>query len=133
MGINPDTKSRDELEFLKTVGNGLAFYRGEKKLSQKDVAKQMQELGMERFAKLHLFEIENGKANTGLYETALLCNLYGISIDDVLQKWKDYKGRGIPPYQKTNFSELKTEAALKHRINQLDQTLEKIYNIYRIR
>lgn len=131
MGINPDKKSREELEFLKAVGNRLAYHRVKLKISQSDVAKYMQDQGVTKFGKLHLFEIENGKANTSLYEAAMLCDLYGISIEDVLQDWDKYVKKRIPKYNRIDVSKLKTESELKRTVLKLDKQLEEIYNIYR--
>ena len=130
MPIKKSEHTESEIAFLKSVGNLLGYHRNQKGESQEKVAEKMKQAGLPNFSRLHLSDIECGRANVKLYEVILLCNIYEITIDDVLKGCPEYKPGPLAPYVNKDISEL-TEKDCRREVIRLDQKLKQIYEVFR--
>lgn len=129
MAINEDTHENLELKFLERIGWNLSSYR---KTSQEEVLEKLKSQYGYQMSRQHLSDIERGKAKLTLYETVMFCNIYHVSIEDILTKDTDvYKQkRKIPPYE-SRIQKNMSEKDMRKLISEYETLVKNIYELFR--
>lgn len=130
MAINQDMHGDMELNFLDTVGYNLSQFRMNSHKSQDEVIKELANRYEYRMSRQHLSQLECGRAGITLYEAVILCNVYQVSMTDILSGCGFHQTKDIPPYQKHKINDM-TPAELRRLILGLENQLESIYDNFR--
>lgn len=82
-------RSDNMSEFTITVGNTIAWYRRQAKLSQDKLAK---EIGCSRN---HVYEIESGQTSPSLDEIRIMCDILQVTVIDLIPYPKEYSNNWV--------------------------------------
>lgn len=76
---------------LNIVGNNLKKYRKQKKLSQPEICRKLDLLGVTMY-NCDIYEIEHGKKTVKDFETLAFCKVLNISLEDLYSDTDKYYG-----------------------------------------
>lgn len=131
MAIDKEKHNDQEQTFLKTVGYKLNEIRKDRKLKQHEVINILKLEYQYTISTQHLSNIENGIGNVRLYEVALLCSIYNVSIEEILKNCKkEYTTGLLPSYNRQRNKNMKEKEVIA-LIDKLENEFIEICKILR--
>lgn len=131
MAIDKERHDKGERDFLYIVGAKLNESRRKKKLKQHDVVSMLEEKYQYKTSAQHISDLENGNGNLKLYEVAILCSIYEISIEEILRDCKREYAKGLLPSYNRQRKPNMTKDELEKLADKLEKEFREICDLLR--